>query len=74
MNISSTLDNGLAALQRAQANAKQNAAEIARSEPATPTQTSAMAGLLSDRQQALAAAAVTKTADDVLGTMVDIRV
>lgn len=74
MNVSSSLDIGLAALQRAQANSKQNAAAIARSEPATPAQTSAMAGLLSDRQQALAAAAVVKNADDVLGTQLDIRV
>ena len=74
MNVSSPLTTGLAALQRAQANARQNAAEIARAEPATPAQTSAMAGLLSDRQQALAAVEIIKTADDVLGTILDLRV
>ncbi len=74
MNVSSPLNTGLAALQRAQANARQNAAEIARAEPATPAQTSAMAGLLSDRQQALAAVEIIKTADDVLGTILDLRV
>ncbi len=72
MNVSSPLNTGLAALQRAQANARQNAAEIARAEPATPAPPSAMAGLYSARQQAQAAAGGIETADDTLGTILNL--
>ncbi len=78
MNTISILNIGLAGLQRAQADVRQNATKIVSAgisdTSATMTLSTSMVKLLSDRLQAQAAAIVIKTADEMLGTVLDIRV
>ncbi len=78
MNTISILNSGLAGLQRAQADARQNATKIVSAgisdTSATMTLSTSMVKLLSDRLQAQAAAKVIKTADEMPGTVLDIRV
>ncbi len=77
MSTISTFNIGLAGLQRAQADARQNAAKIVRAGLSGTNSvmelTTPMVKLLSNRIQAQAAAKVIKTADEMLGTVLDIR-
>ncbi|MFQ5487588.1 MAG: flagellar biosynthesis protein FlgE [Gammaproteobacteria bacterium] len=76
MSTIPTLNIGLLGMQRAMNDAQRNAGKIAaavRNETQRPVELATpMVGLMLDRQQAQASAQVIKTADEMIGTIIDI--
>ncbi len=70
------LNAGLLGMQRAMNDAQRNGGKIAaavRYETQRPVElTTPMLGLMLDRQQAQASARIIKTADELMGTIIDI--